>query len=535
MEFCGSHLGLVLAIALAPILLLALSRRLRGTRLETPPGPPPLPILGNVFDIPKSFSALEYRQLSEKYGAPVVDLVSNIVKTHVVWNAKTGDVVHLNAVGQSMIVLGSLEAATELLEKRSAKYSGKPTSVMAKLCGFDWTMALLGTESESWRRQRRETHRFISPTTVSRYYQLLENQAYTMLKKIMDDPACYSEHIHHTLGLIISQATYGIDDDEHLGLLEEGHEIFIKAFVPGKYLAESLPFLQYVPDWFPGAQFKRDAKTWKARFNAIKREPFDAAMKAMNQGGVGDLSIAAAMIEGQDPSAVSPEDKELAEMVCSAVYLGGAETTLTTLRVFILLMATHPQAQARAQAELDAVVGPDRLPSVSDRGALPYVDAVLKECLRWHPILPLALLRTATAEDEYRGWRIPKGAIVMANSWAFARDPTLFPNPDQFSPERFLDADGRPDKNALDPRTFTFGYGRRVCPGRHFAEATLFAVMASLLHVFNLAPPVDGDGRPVPLEPKFTPDLLSSPEPFGCQITVRSDAAKALVVAAGQV
>ena len=80
-------------------------------------------------------------------------------------------------------------------------------------------------------------------------------------------------------------------------------------------------------------------------------------------------------------------------------------------------MALHPAAQARAQAELDAVIGPDRLPSLADRARLPYVEAVLKECLRWHPILPLALPHMSIAEDEYRGWRIPKGTVVLANSW----------------------------------------------------------------------------------------------------------------------
>ena len=85
--------------------------------------------------------------------------------------------------------------------------------------------------------------------------------------------------------------------------------------------------------------------------------------------------------------------------------------TLTTIRIFFLAMATFPHVQERAQAELLRVIGPDRLPSLADRQDLPYVDAVLKECFRWHPILPLALPHQSVEEDEYRGWRIPKGSV----------------------------------------------------------------------------------------------------------------------------
>ena len=80
-------------------------------------------------------------------------------------------------------------------------------------------------------------------------------------------------------------------------------------------------------------------------------------------------------------------------------------------------MASYPAVQARAQAELDAVLGQERLPTPADRAQLPYVDAVLKECMRWRPILPLALPHLVLEEDEYRGWRIPAGTVVFANSW----------------------------------------------------------------------------------------------------------------------
>lgn len=164
-------------------------------------------------------------------------------------------------------------------------------------------------------------------------------------------------------------------------------------------------------------------------------------------------------------------------------YLSPSSQTLTTVRVFFLAMTTFPGVQARAQSELDAVLGPEnRLPTPADRMRLPYVDAVLKECLRWRPILPLALPHMSAAEDVYRGWRIPAGTVVLANSWyadstllfprlgeltilcagrTISRDSSVYADPEHFIPERFLTPDGRPNADVLDPRAFAFGYGRR--------------------------------------------------------------------------
>lgn len=80
-------------------------------------------------------------------------------------------------------------------------------------------------------------------------------------------------------------------------------------------------------------------------------------------------------------------------------------------------MASHPEVQKRAQEELDAFVGPDRLPTVEDKPGLPYVTALVKECFRWRSVVPLAVPHLSTEEDEYNGYRIPKGSIVVANTW----------------------------------------------------------------------------------------------------------------------
>jgi hypothetical protein len=200
----------------------------------------------------------------------------------------------------------------------------------------------------------------------------------------------------------------------------------------------------------------------------------------------------------------------------------------------------HPEIQSRAQEEIDAVTGRVRLPGFEDRPRLPFVDAICKEVLRWRPALPLgefsinpsityskasratAVPHAATEDNVYEGLFIPKGwsphlgvrmsfadhqpifsgALVIGNAWcgfyrivlhlfglayivlrAILHDEAMYPEPDAFKPERFLNADGTLRDDPI--LASTFGFGKRICPGRHFVDATLFIVVASLLSVFK--------------------------------------------------
>lgn len=91
--------------------------------------------------------------------------------------------------------------------------------------------------------------------------------------------------------------------------------------------------------------------------------------------------------------------------------------TVSATYSFFLAMTLHPEVQKKAQDEIDRVVGSDRFPSFSDRANLPYVDAIVKEVLRWNPVAPLSLPHTTIEDDMFEGYYIPKGTIVLANIW----------------------------------------------------------------------------------------------------------------------
>lgn len=212
----------------------------------------------------------------------------------------------------------------------------------------------------------------------------------------------------------------------------------------------------------------------------------------------------------------------------SSMYLGGADTTVSALMTFFLAMMLFPEVQVKAQEELDRVVG-DKLPVSADRERLPYIWAVVQETHRWHPVAPMAIPHAATKEDYVRGYRIPKGALLLPNNWLFTHDSATYPDPMSFRPERFIETETH--KAEPDPRAWTFGYGRRVCPGRYVADNALFLTIAQFLAVFNVEKPVE-NGKVVEPEVKFEPGVVSHPVPYKASIVPRTEKHRERIAAA---
>ena len=169
-----------------------------------------------------------------------------------------------------------------------------------------------------------------------------------------------------------------------------------------------------------------------------------------------------------------------------------------------LAMIAYPEVQKRAQAELDAVVGQSRVPTFSDAPSLPYVQAMVKEILRWRPVLPLALPHVTTEDDWYEGMFIPKGTMCLANLWQCHLDSEYYgEDAASFNPERFLDAHGKIIPGLADTREeghIAYGLGRRACIGKHAANESLFIYIATILWAANLEAVRDEYGREVPLD-----------------------------------
>jgi len=242
------------------------------------------------------------------------------------------------------------------------------------------------------------------------------------------------------------------------------------------------------------------------------------AVKEQVTQGVAVPSFTSALIEN-NPNP-TPEEEDIYKWASTGFYSAGADTTVSAISSFFLAMVLYPDVQKKAREEIDRVVGSKCLPSFADRPNLPYVEALLKEVLRWNTVAPLALPHRSIQDDIYDGYFIPAGSILFANTWGIFRDPELFTAPEVFRPERFL------VDNALDPRSFAFGYGRRICPGQHLADSSLYLTVVSTLSLFEITNAIDKEtGLPIVPLPNYKPGVICHPEAFECLIKPRySDA-----------
>lgn len=329
-----------------------------------------------------------------------------------------------------------------------------------------------------------------------------------------------------TAAATILDMTYGYRAEPHrsdtlVDTIEQMMSEFSQASVPMAWAPDILPILKHLPQGFPGATFQKMARQWKRTIRKVAYVPYRFVRQQMLQSRHRP-SYASKLVEQLEHDSqdgrLRTEDEEAIAWTAASLYGAGADTTVITLTAFTLAMLRFPSVQRKAQTEIDAVTGGLRLPTFSDRGRMSYVSAMIKEASRWWPIAPMSFPHTVTEQFIYRGYTIPKGAFLLPAVYWFLHDPDVYPDPDAFEPERFL-----PPRNEPDP-TEAFGHGRRLCPGRFFADAALFINVAQSLACFNIKTAVNETGAKVGVdEVKPKPGIVTMPTAFEYQIEVRSD------------
>uniref|UniRef100_A0A0W0F4A8 Cytochrome P450 n=1 Tax=Moniliophthora roreri TaxID=221103 RepID=A0A0W0F4A8_MONRR len=502
--------------------------RISKARSQLPrlPGPPRLPIIGNLLQSPKSHEWETYKQWDVQYDC---------------FKGSNSGIIQFDVAGSSVVVINSAEVASDLLEKRSRIYSSRPTAPMVyDLMGWNWNFGFQPYGESCphvMRRARRHAFSQTFNANAARSFYPQEIKAtHRLLLRLLEDPKPFREHLrHHAAGVVMSVA-YGIEiqphKDPYVTLAEDSVEPLLFALVPGTFLVDSFPFLKHVPSWFPGAGFKRKARVWKEQASKMVNEPFLAAKKMIDTGKFmpSFISLSLDRIHDSDDSARLEEKEKVIREAAGSMYLAGSDTTVAALCSFIYAMTLSPEIQRKAQEELDSVIPPGRLPAFDDEKSLPYVTAIVWEALRWQNVTPLGIPHYLEVEDEYRGCRVPANSVVISNVWAILHDERLYPDPFEFKPERYL-KDGKIDETVQAPLFAAFGFGRRVCPGRHVAYSSVWIATASILKTFNISKAVDDKGHVI--EPMFEPEnsIVATPKPFRCAIKPRSAEAEALILA----
>ncbi|KAF8498385.1 cytochrome P450 [Hysterangium stoloniferum] len=476
--------------------------------ITLPPGPPRRPIVGNLYDLPKIHEW----------------------ETYTSWAKQYGDVVYVRVLQQQMIFVNSVSAAKELFEKRSSIYSDRfDFPMLNDLMGFNWSFVLM-RYGDRWRRNRRMFHQHFHPGAIKAYQPLQIKHARDLLKRLRETPHDFMNHTRQLSGAITMDILYGIkvkpSGDPYLKLAEEAFKVAATAGNPGSYIVDTFPILKYVPEWMPGAGFKVKARIWKEELiSKMPVMPHEECKRTMAAGNA-TVSFTASALErlARRTDEGVAEEEETIRGTAATGFGAGADTTTVALQWFIIAMIKYPEVQKKAQAELDSVLGIERLPTFEDRPSLPYINAICLEIQRWHPILPLGVAHGLTEDDVYNNMLIPKGTIVVGNAWAMLHDEKVYgPKVDEFNPERFFLPGVKPDISVA------FGFGRRICPGRYIAENTIFLAVASLLKVFNFSHAKGADGKELLLDITFTSGAISRPDPFQCSILPRSEEAESLL------
>ncbi|KZV83368.1 cytochrome P450, partial [Exidia glandulosa HHB12029] len=252
--------------------------------------------------------------------------------------------------------------------------------------------------------------------------------------------------------------------------------------------------VNYIPPWFPGAKFQRDAKQWKATQLRARDGPH-AWAKQQIAAGTARRSMTSHLLEAGIDGA--PLAEEVVANSAGMVYFAmNADTSVETMRAFFLAHALFPEHQITAQAELDAVCG-GALPTLQDRFAgdgkkrMPFVEALCNKVVRHYPPLSLGVPHRLMQDDDYEGMLLRQNARIIPNQYAMLHDPSTYPNPDVFDPYCVLHPDGRlkTSEEVMDPRVVAFGFGRRICPGRHFVDDEEWLMIATVLYVFDVRLP----------------------------------------------
>ncbi|KAI1111636.1 cytochrome P450 [Nemania sp. NC0429] len=445
------------------------------------------------------------------------------------WANEYGPIYSLVLGTRIMIVLSSDEVVKDLLDKKGAIYSSRPSMYLSQDIvsgGFRMTGMEYG---DTWRMLRGIMHNSLNLQASQTYvpYQDLENKA--MLLGILEQPSRFFSHIRRHTTSMSTQMVFGFRtpdiDDPKLKQLLHGFEKWCElAGMQTAALLDIFPILRYLPDAFQPK--KRYAKT-------LHKDEYDLYVghylttKKKFKEGRANPCVCADLVRAQDELKFSDG---LAGYTSGSVLDAGSDTSAATLIGFVQALLIFPEVSRLAQAELDRVCG-DRIPDLNDLPDLPYIRGCVKESLRWMPTTILGVPHATTSEDEYLGYYIPKGASVILNVWAIHNDPSRHPEPRRFDPSRWAhdsqsSAAAAANRDVSKRDQFGFGAGRRLCQGMYIADRNLFLAISRLLWAFDFRRPIDAStGKEViPDMEDLTEGLAVCPRPFDADIKPRSEA-----------
>ncbi|KAG0697943.1 cytochrome P450 [Suillus ampliporus] len=413
------------------------------------------------------------------------------------WIEEYGPLITLRAGTEKFVIIGRYKAAAEIMERQGASLVDRPCFLAAGELLAGGMTILFVPAGERFRRLRRlvAIHTHLQPKAAKAYQPLQMLYAKNTVIDTLDDPYNFQDHVQAYAAATSMKIAYGKTTptsatDPEVRRATEFADKVRAALHPGAYLVDSIPWLKYLP-WY-GRELRDGCRESRELFI----EQLCRVKQELGDGNAGP-SFGRYLLENDIFNGLS--ELEMAYLA-GTIFVAGSDTTNLAICTVLMAAALFPEEQRKIHEELDAIVGNCRAPAFTDEQSLPRLHAFISEALRWRPLVPMGnyvpsfylmliahlhegVPHRTTTEVVWEKYRIPAGTTVFGNHWSISRDPDVFPDPDAFKPDRWLDTEGRVRD---DFKFFVFGFGRRVCPGQHVANSSVFVNTVLVLWAFRL-------------------------------------------------
>ncbi|XP_058530217.1 cytochrome P450 2B4 [Ochotona princeps] len=459
------ELSVLLLLAVLTGLVLLLIRGHPKTRGRLPPGPRPLPFLGNLLQMDMKGLLSSFLRFREKYG----------------------DVFTVYLGPKPVVVLCGTEAIREALVDQAETFSGR-----GKIAVIDPVFQGYGVifaNGERWRVLRRFSLATMRDFGMGKrsVEERIQEEAQCLVEELRKSQGSLLDTtllFHLVTANIICSIVFGkrfdYKDPVFLRLLD----MFYKSFsLISSFSSQMFELCSSVLKHFPGAH--RQIYKNLQEINTFIGHSVEEHRKTLDPSNPRDFIDTYLLRMDKEKSNPSSEfhHKNLIITVLS-LFFAGTETSSTTLRYGFLLMLKYPHVRERVQKEIDQVIGSHRAPTLDDRAKMPYTDAVIHEMQRFSDLIPIGVPHVVTQDTQFRGYIIPKNTEVYPILSSALHDPRYFETPHTFNPNHFLDANGGLKKNeAFMP----FSTGKRICLGEGIARTELFLFFTTILQNFSVA------------------------------------------------
>lgn len=447
-----------------------------------PPGPFPLPLLGNLLSIEQNRPYADLAKMAKKYG--------KLLRIHM--------------GTRKVIVINSYELAREALITKSKDFAGRPCHYFGNIFGRDGTDIAFQTFNKRWKMQHKLALTALRLTegkvNIADHAEKLCNRFYSCDGMLFDPYDMIFNSLANCLSSLIFGKEHKLDDCEVKKLVHATH--VFRDSLGAANLLDTFPILKYIPFDI----IKKAKCAGKIRDEIFERK-FGEHVSTFQKENIRDLidALLKGFHELTDEGLVTKE-----HLISSAsdFFFPGTETPSSIIMWAIYYAIKHPDVQAKLHRQLDDVIGSkNRPPEISDKPNLPYLNAFITEVHRIVSETPLAVPHSTTRDTSLAGFKIPRNMTVLINLWAIHHDPDVWGDPFSFRPERFLDENGQLYVEGV----MTFSAGKRSCAGESFARKAVFLYLARLLKRFRFECP---RGTTLPKEEESVFGIVLECKPF---------------------